>query len=195
MAKPKNKRLSEANRNQLVRFAKQQIAATHDTEELDAAYEVAADAISCACVANFPPRDMKVLAKYKMASPDQCLYVSPEGNGRYEYFEFRDNDKRIPLRPTQGCRNQPILIEGDAAKAWETYDRLKAADKEARDTRLNDFRALIQNATSFNGLAEVWPAIEVLREEIVGTSFALSTFSEETMARIKADPAFSQVAA
>jgi len=195
MTKQKNKRLSQANRDRLVRFARDQVAATHDSGELNASYDAAADVVRRVCETAFPPRDMRVLAKYDLASPDQCVYVSPDGNGRYERFQYRDGDKRIPVRPNRNCRNQPHLLTGGDAKTYELYKRALDADKEARETRVKDFKALIYNSNTFNTLAEVWPAIEALREEIVGSAFAVSLMSDEAMARIKADPALVELTA
>jgi hypothetical protein len=40
-------------------------------------------------------------------------------------------------------------------------------------------------------LAEVWPAVEAMREKIVGASTALSVLSDEVINRLKADPALA----
>lgn len=195
MANPKNKRLSQANRDQLICFARNQVAATHDSTDFDAAYSAAADAVAKACEVAYPVRDMRVLKKYEMASADRCIYVSSGGYGDFDQFEFRNDDKRIPLRPKRYRRSQPIMLEGEDAKAFAAYQKAKESDDKVRQERVNDFKALIQNATTFNGLAEIWPAIEALREEIVGSAFAVSVMSDDVLARIKKDPALSQVAA
>lgn len=186
---PKNKRLSDANRATLLRFAKKQITETQDSAAFDAAYDAAATAIASAVERAYPSKDMKVLARYDMASPDACIYVSDGGFGDYDQFCFRDGDKRIPTRPDRYCRRQPILIEGSEADFWRAYNVAKADYDGAIERRYADFKALVWNTASFNGLAEVWPAVEALREEIVGSGAALSTLSDDVVARIKADPA------
>jgi hypothetical protein len=188
--KQKNKQLSNSNRETILRFADRQIRETQDRTAFDAAYEVAADAIAKAVDREYPAKDMKVLARYEMARPDDCIYISDGGYGSYERFAFRKDDKRIPLRPRTGCRSmKPLMLEGKEADAWRAY---VAAEKEyaaALKTRRSDFAALVAATTNFNALVEIWPAVEVLRTEIVGASASLSVMSDEVLARIKADPA------
>jgi hypothetical protein len=54
---------------------------------------------------------------------------------------------------------------------------------------MSDFKSLIWGTPSFNALAEVWPAVEAMRERIVGSNTALAVLSAEVVDRIKADPA------
>lgn len=195
MSKPalKNKRLSDRDRSALYAFAKRQVEATEDRAAIDAAYERAAEVISAAVKKLNPPADMKVLAKYKLASPDACIPVST-GGSNFDQFQFRGDDKRIPLRPEspRGCRfagRSPILIEGEAQESFDAFQAASKAREEAVRARLSDFNALIYNTPSFNALVEVWPGAEAMREQIVGSSTALATLSAEVVDRIKADPA------
>src|SRR5690606_17392959 len=105
----KNKRLSGYDRDRLKTFAKRQIEATQDRTALDAAYERAADAVSAEVARRWPQKDMKVLAKYDAARPDDCVYVSsPDSAFDYTNFCFREGDKRVCLRPNGGgCRRIP----------------------------------------------------------------------------------------
>lgn len=187
----KNKRLSESNRNTFAKFAHKQIVETESTKVLGAAYDKAADAIAAAVEREYPAKDMKVLAKYEMASADSCIYVSVGGHGDYDQFEFRSEDKRIPTRPDRYCRRQPILLEGDEGKSYREYAAARKEYKSAVDKRLADFKALIWNTPTFNALVDVWPAAEALRDEIVGSGAALSVLSEDVVKRIKADPALA----
>lgn len=192
---PKNKRLSDRDRLALYTFARDQIEATEDRTALDAAYERAADVISAAVRKDNPPADMKVLAKYGLASPDGCVPIST-GGSNFEQFEFRADDKRIPMRPQarRGCgygQRAPILLEGETEKAVDAYFAAGKSRKDAVDARYKDFKALIYGTPSFNALAEVWPAVEAMREKIVGTGTALAVLSNDVIQRIKADPALT----
>ncbi len=194
IAPAKNKRLSDRDRDNLIRFARQQIADTQDTAELDVAYDNAADAIHAAVLKLFPAKDMKVLAQYDCAAPDTCIYVSTGGNN-YDRFEFRNGDKRIPVRPSlRGCRRQAILLTGDAEDAYDAFKAKADAAEERQDQRLYDFRALIRGTINFNALAKAWPAAEQMRERIVGTGTALAVLSSEVIDRLRADPAFAKAA-
>lgn len=193
--KVRNKRLSQGDRDTIVRFAKKQIESTQDATELDAAYDRVADAIHGAVIAKWPQKDMQVLARYDAASKDSCIYIST-GGYNYDRFEFRSGDKRIVLRPNRsGCHRIPIMLEGDADEAYKAFKSAQEQYDEAKKKRLNDFCALIASVNSFNALAEVWPAVETLREAIVGTGAALAVFSSEVMDRIKSDAAFQAEAA
>jgi hypothetical protein len=191
----KNKRLSERDRSIILSFARRQIEATEPHDALDAAYEAAAQAVADAVEVAFPLRDMKVLAKYGLADKDRCIYISAGGFGHMDEFCFREDDKRITLRPNRNCRHQPVMLEGDAGEALTAYKTAREAHKAATNVRNRDFSALVNNTTSFNSLVEIWPAVEALRGEIVGQSAALSTLSNETVERLKADPAFQMAEA
>ncbi len=192
---PKNKRLADRDRLALIAFAQKQIDATEDRSALDNAYANAAEAVSDAVKADNPPADMKVLAKYKLATPDACVPVST-GGSNFEMFTFRNDDKRIPMRPVsnRGCGSRqraPLLLEGKAEAAVDAFFAADKARTAALKARLADFKALIGGTPSFNALADTWPAVEAMREKIVGTSTALAVLSAEVVDRIKADPALT----
>lgn len=195
MSQPKNKRLSDHDRTALCHFANKQIEATEDRAALDNAYEQAAEVVSAAVKKDNPPAEMKVLAKYDLAAPDGCIDIST-GGGDYDRFTFRAGDKRMPMRPysRRGCgygSRRPILLEGDDAEKALAFFAADKARKSAVGARFSDFKALIYGTTSFNALAEVWPAVEAMREKIVGTGSALAVLSSDVVARIKADPALA----
>jgi hypothetical protein len=191
---PKNKRLSQGDRDTLLSFASKQIRATEETADLDASYERAADAIYAAVIAKHPQKDMAVLARYGAAAPDACVYVST-GGSNYDRFLYRPGDKRIALRPDRGCNRQPVLLEGDGEAAYEDFKAKTKAHDDARAKRLADFKALIFGSTSFNAVVDTWPAAEVLRESIVGSGTSLAVLSSEVVDRLKADPALMAQAA
>lgn len=184
----KNKRLSEDNRASLIRLARKLVRETHPSEELDAAYEGAADAIHAIVTAKYPPKDMAVLLKYDAAAPDCCIRYS---TGHYDVnqFDFRADDKRIPTVPSRYCNRVPFLVEGAAVEAMRAYEAAKKAYDQGIAQRENDYRALIQNATSFNQVVDVWPEAERLRENICGRATALSVLSEDVIERLKRDAA------
>lgn len=189
----KNKRLAERDRDALMQFAKKQIAATEDRGSLDATYERAADAIAALVRKENPPADMKVLAKYGLAGIDGCVAIS-SGGGDVQQFNFKDDDPRIPMRPysRRGCgygQRAPILMDDTTHEIHKVYAAELKASRDQAKIRFADFKALIWGTNSFNALAEVWPAIEVMREKIVGTSTALSVLSDEVIERLKSDPA------
>lgn len=185
----KNKRLAGNDRTIIERFARKQVERTADTAALDVAYENAANAVHVAVLAKYPQKDMTVLKRYGFANLDACIFVST-GGGDYDRFEFRADDKRIELRPKHNCRNHPLMLDGDAADSFKVYLAANKDHDAACKRRNNDFAALIGGARTFNELAAAWPAVEELREKIVGASTAITVLSDDVVARIQADPAF-----
>jgi hypothetical protein len=184
----KNKRLSQGNRDDLYRLARKQVKATADAAALDNAYEHAAQAVHAAVVAEYPQKDMAVLVRYDAASKDACIYVS-SGHYNYDRFCFRDDDKRIPLRPGSNCNRAAFLLKGEALAAYDAYKDAEKAHEAECARRLSDFKALIYGAKTFNEVASIWPAAEAMRESIVGTGTSLTVLSNDVVSRIQSDPA------
>lgn len=190
-SKPRNKRLSAYNRETIFKFARAQVEKTADRTALNAAYEKAADAIHAKVLADNPPKDMATLTKYGLADKDQCIYIST-GGYNYDRWEYRDGDHRIILRAYRknGCNRNAILLDGEADLAYRAFKEASLALEQETSRRLSDFKALIYNTQSFNEVAEVWPAVEALREAIVGSGASLIVLSADVTDRLKADPAF-----
>lgn len=194
--KKKDKRLSEANRDALLALAYRRIEATAETNDFDAAYSAAAEAVSLKMKEMFPAKDMTVLRKYELTTNDTCIHYSLGGFGDYGQFCFREGDKRIPVRPKRSrCNSRtPILFDGNGADAISAYNRALKTHESDIAQRKSDFRALIRNSQTFNQVAAIWPDAETLRETIVGSGTALSILSDEVVARLQSDPALKEAA-
>lgn len=192
MTNPKNKRLSQTNRDALIRFAYKRIDETATAPELDAAYTSAANAIGAAIVAKYPKKDMEVLKRYSVAQQDLCVYFSGAG-AQYGQFEYRKDDTSAPFTPRSRYCNErtPYILDEAGTEAVVGYLAMLEKRNADKKQRYNDFRSLITTVASFNELAAVWPACEELRERIVGAGTSLLVMNDDVMARIKADPAVS----
>lgn len=188
-ATPKrNKRLSQGDRDSLISFAKKIVEQSEDKTAIDAAYTAAASAVRAVVEAQFPPKDMKVLVKYKAAHADSCIYTS-RGYGDRDQFCFRKDDV-APLCPSSGgCYSRTFMLEGAALEAFDAYKAAEKARKESVERRLSDYRALIGSVSSFNDVAAVWPEVEALREVIVGSGSALVVLNNDVIERIKRESA------
>lgn len=187
-AKQRNKRLSQYDRQRLCEYASKLVLASADTSALDNAYAVAAEAVRAEVEKKFPPRDMKVLARYDAAKPDACIYVS-RGYGDRDRFCFRDGDA-VPLRPSHGgCGYRTFLLEAEAVTALDAFVDADKAFKAETEKRLADYRALIASVNTFNEVVAVWAEAESLRESIVGTATALVVLNNEIVERIQRDAA------
>ena len=184
----RNKRLSQGDRKHLISCAKKVVEASEDSGALDGAYSAAASAVRAAVETQFPPKDMKVLAKYDASRVDSCIYVS-RGYGDRDQFCFRADDAG-PMRPSNGnCRSCTFMLEGTALEAFDAFkDAEKKRDANIKQ-RLSDYRALIGSVSSFNDVAAVWPEAEALREVIVGSGSALVVLNNDVIERIKRETA------
>ena len=181
--------LNVGHRNTLKAFAWRLVKQTQDTSQVDAAYDLAASLVAAVLEGKYPKKDMDVLKKYNLGRQDSCVFLSP-GYGQVIRFNFRDQDTRVPHQPDRYCNGRtPHLLNDEQAQIVKTYEALK--DQWERDVtaRSRDFDALISVARTFEGLVEVWPAANQLREHICGKSSSVAAISAETISRIKLDPA------
>jgi|GEM_PF-2095133 len=181
--------LNKSHRELLIHHAEKLVRSTQDRAPLDSAYDAAALMVVGLVEKKYPKADMAVLAKYNLGRIDRCIFVS-SGFGGYERFQFRYEDDRTPRVPDRYCNDRtPHLMDEDQAalfEAWETAEKQYTA---AVNQRINDFRALINVARTFEDVEEVWPAAGALRERICGTNTAVATINDEVIARIKSDAA------
>jgi hypothetical protein len=186
--KQKNKRLSQIDRDALVGLASRLIEQTEDRADLDAAYVAAASAVRAAVEAQFPPKDMKVLAKYEAARTDACIQIS-RGNYHVEQFCFREDDS-APMRPARGgCHSRVFSADPPAVDAVDAYKLAETNRKDRIKKRLADYRSLIQSVNTFNDVAAVWPEANELRLSIVGSATAMLVLSNDVIERIQKDAA------
>lgn len=188
MTKIKNKRLSNADRQHILDFAKGQIEQTECSKKLDETYDEMADHLHSVILAQNPTRDMKVLRKYNAAVFASDILIDEEFH-QLTRFSFRKDDKRIILRSKLGGNVIQLSNSGD--KTYQNYRKAEADWTGKVKSRLADFQVLVQSVTNFNSLSESWPAVEALRPAIVGSSTALSLLSEDMIKRIEADKVFS----
>lgn len=187
--------LNKSHRETLQVLARELVRSTQDTTALDAAYEEVANIVAAVVEAKYPKADMAVLRKYDVGREDTCIYVSP-GYGNIQQFYFRQGDSRVPYVPSRYCNHRtPHLMNEEQAATFDRYEALREEQKAAINRRVADFDALIAASRTFDEVAAVWPAAEQLRERICGQSRAVSIMSEDTLARLKADPAAAGAAA
>lgn len=181
--------LNKGHRETLQILARKLVNSTQDTTALDAAYEEVANMVAALVEVKYPKSDMAILRKYDVGREDRCIYVSP-GYGNIQQFSFRHKDSRVPYVPSRYCNHRtPHLMNEEQAASFDRYEALREEYKAAINRRVTNFDALIEASRTFDEVAAVWPAAEQLRERICGQSRAVSIMSEDTLARIKGDPA------
>jgi len=176
-------RMNEGLRDVLKALAVKVITCPKEQAAEEKAYAKAAPLVLATVQKKYPPRDMRVLAKYDKASHDDCIKLQL-GAGGVEQFDFRKEKGPIVAYKTY---SSPIYAADskttDAVSEWcAARDALKAAQKSKQD----DYAALIMSATHLDDIIEVWPEAEQFRPK---QGRALIPMSPDVLKRIRADVA------
>jgi hypothetical protein len=175
-------RLNQSSRDALRRLARSVVAAPKETEALEAAYEKAAGLVRRCVETAYPPKDMRVCARYEAAKIDDCIKLSLTAGG-VEQFQFKTDTGPLVVKPTYtGKIYQADVDTTDAVTDWVLA---RDAHKKAVDEKIADYHALIQSAATFEAVAEVWPEADQLRGQFGGQ--AIAVISPEIIGRIRED--------
>lgn len=179
-------KLLQSHREFLHQLAKEQVKCPAEEMADKAAYAKAAPLIRKIVEAKYPPKDMKLLKKYDVATGDKCIRLQLTAGG-VEQFCFRDNDKtEWPLRPTgYDCGNHIYAADEKASEAVGAHLLAAGAFKKATAAKLSDYGALINHSTTLEQIEAVWPAASALRVRLNRAVPVI--LSDEVIARIKAD--------
>lgn len=164
-----------------------EIVACPDAEKAErAAYQQAAAHVRRVAQAKFPPKDMRVLRKYKKAHIDDCIKLKLASGG-VEMFRFDKGMGPLTADPTHAG----TIYEADGATTAVVADWVAAtgALQDAKKRKLADYQALIRAARTLEDVTAIWPEAEQVRPP---RSTALVALSEEAVDRIRADVATRQ---
>lgn len=173
-------RLTEGARSGLRGLAAKLIQPVAETAALEAAYKKAAPLVRAIVEAVYPPKDMRVCAKYKAASPDCCIKLRLTAGG-IEQFDFAEGQAPLVVDKTyQGKIYDADAATTDAVAEWVTArDALKAEKKR----RLADYDALVRSSRYVEDVTAVWPEAEAHLPK----KTALIALPDAVAERIKAD--------
>lgn len=198
MSKTRNKALNQTDRDRLLTFANSNIACPAEQAVFDAAYLKARAIVLVVVRDKYPPKDMKVLDKYKVARHDTCIRYG----ARYDSdsaFHFKDDDKDVPLVPgISDCSGRTYEWTAEHRSVLDEYQLAREALKKARKEKFDAYKRLVTGSRTFNDVVAVWPAAEALRDRIVpetNQQRALAVLSAEAIAMIRADNAGARVPA
>ncbi len=156
-------RLNEKDRDALKQFAQQWVTSPETEAATKAAYNAAAKAVRAVVDERFPPRDMKVLARYNVAFKDRCIN---NGHWMTEFtFTFNDDDDRAPLLPKNRCERRQFDWSPEVRALLEVHHRAKDLHRDAINKKLAHYRSLINGARTFEDITSVWPAAAVLQRQ------------------------------
>jgi hypothetical protein len=181
-------KLLQSHRDFLHSLAKEQVKCPAEEMADKAAYAKAAPMVRKIVETKYPPKDMKLLRKYQVASGDKCVRLQLTAGG-VEEFCFRDTDKaEWPLRPSgYGCISHIYAADEKASEAVGAHLLAVGAFKKAMAAKLADYGALINHSTTLEQVEAVWPAAAALRPRLNRAVPVI--LSDEVIARIKADAA------
>lgn len=158
-------RLNQKNREVLMQFARETVTSPETAEKADAAYEAAAKAVRAHIDQRYPPKDMKVLARYQVASQD--FFINAGSWLKEETFSFRVTDPRAPVLPKMSSCNRPHLQwSAEERKLLEQYHLTNNIHKDALKTKLGHYNNLIIGAQTFEDIIAVWPGAAKLRRQM-----------------------------
>ncbi len=183
-------RLNQSGRDALGQLARKLVSCPAEQVAADDAYKATSALVRKMVEIRFPPKDMAVLKRYDVARPDGCLRMNLVPGG-FQVWKLRQDDKP-PLQPTNGCHT---YAPDEATSIAVTKSVMADANlAKAKEKKLADYYALIQSATSFEAVLEVWPEAEEARSSC-GAAQLTVAISSDVVARIRADIATRQKAA
>lgn len=193
-------RLNQHHRSTLSALAKRIVDVPVEAKIEEAAYQKAAPLVRALVEAEYPPAEMKILAKYEVARRDKCINVQGDSGGT-ERFRFRmaetnstsedwddEADNSHPLVPDRGgCRNRIYIANAKTWAAVNAWTRAFDTKKKALKEKLDKYLTFIGVATTYEQILETWPEAIEVADSI--TRNLPSTVNPEMLAEIKADSA------
>ena len=178
-------RLTQPIREQLVRFAASAADEAFDRSEEDAAREDAENRVRALVESKFPPKDMRVLAKYYVARADHCIRLVNEGGGVFQ-FDFRD-DADAPLTPARYCSSRGFVADADLVALCGRIGVLE--DQRKREVReiVSVYRDVVNAARTAEDVKEAWPASAAILDPFIERKGnAVVVADPAKLARVKA---------
>lgn len=177
-------RLNQTHRDILRGFADKAIECKVEQKARDRFYAKASEAVRRCIEKQYPAAEMAILTKYGASANKHAVEVR---------FEFDATDE-VPPRPSGRYDAGRVSFDAKASEAIDAFELADAALKKARDTKLSDYRALINSAKTYEDVLDVWPAAAALAERIKHQQTSLVVLSADKIAAIRADNAGANLA-
>jgi hypothetical protein len=175
-------------RGVLYRHAKEIVDCPTERKAADKAYATALPLLNAAVEERYPPKDMVILKKYEAANNYTTLKVSLSTGG-FTQITMREGDGML-----MPCWHGALAADAKMTKAIDGWLTAEDTLKKAVEKKLADYNALIQAASTFQEVVEVWPEAEAMRTRC-GASAVVIAVTPEVVARIRADVAARKKAA
>ena len=185
-------RLTKHNRDTLLAHAKSKAIAPIEQAAYDDAYSLARTYVVEVLEQAYPTKDMKIVEKYKLASPSEHVTLRLRVGGEVE-FRFRDKfdaERKLPSVLTPHAGGWPVFLFDavDQTQAYERYAETRNIYQTACNKILNAYSALILNSPTYEDVLNVWPEALEIQEKILGQKFgALTRMPQELLTLIHKD--------
>lgn len=193
--KPKDRRLNALYRQKLENFARRNLQVDKEHQAYLDVYHEARPLVLALVVDRYPRADMEVLKRYDLARNDSCFHIGNHDSQNKFELRTEDIEEHQVLVPKGNCWERVYTkADRELINLVQKVNLLNDKWHEAKEKKLWHYVQAIRSTSTFNELAAVWPAIEILRDEIVGTedtprSKALSILSADTIAFLQQDNA------
>lgn len=152
------------------------------------AYRKAAPLVRKVVETEYPPRDMRVLAKYEAAERDDCIKLRlAYGAAQDVMFDFDEGTGPLVVNKTYS--GKMFLADEEtteAVSAWK--DAKEKRDKTLRQKK-DDYNTLINAARTLEEVENLWPEAAQIRELFNTNQVALLALTPTVIQRIKMDVA------
>ncbi len=177
-------RLNDGLRKRLYELVTTTVKCPAEAARLDQTYSKAAPLVRAIVEAKYPPKDMKICAKYEAASVDDCIKLQLFAGG-VDKFDFSNGSG--PLVAKKTYQGQIYLADEPTTEAFHDWRAARDAFDTALRKKSSDYNTLVKEARTLEEITEIWPEADAVRE--YARSRALSVLTDEMVARIKADVA------
>ena len=148
-------RLTAVMRQRLTSLAQRIVSPAEAKKRMDDATAKAAPLVLAAVHTKYPPKDMKVLAKYGKASVDNCIKLQLP-NGVVDIFNFPNDTGPLVAKKTSYGQMYSVNDSAVGKIIQDAIDAAEAFSKE-RKARVCAYAALIDGTTYLEDLVELWP--------------------------------------
>ncbi|WP_068018925.1 Nmad5 family putative nucleotide modification protein [Rhodoplanes sp. Z2-YC6860] len=146
-------------RDKLLQHANTVVQPAAEKAALASAYLKAVALVKPIIEKKYPPRDMRVLERYRSVSGyTEFKLQSPDGT--VDQFTFEKDDR--PLTPYNTEYRQIYLADARAFAAVVAWSAASDAFKKERQKRLDAFSSLVRSVSYVEDVAEVWPEAAAL---------------------------------
>ena len=175
-----------AHREALKRLRDTVVQCVTEESALKAAYRKAAPLVRKCVEAEYPPKDMKILAKYEAAEQDDCIKLRlAYGAAQDVMFDF--DDATGPLVVKKTYYGKFFLADEATTAAVNEWKTAKEQCDKTLTQKKRDYQTLIDAARTLEEVEVLWPEAAQIREAFQKNQVALMALTPTVIQRIKAD--------